>query len=36
MRTLAVAPCGHEATRALAQRIGSRTVACEERDQDRS
>ena len=28
-------PCGHEATRALARRIGSRTVACEERDQDR-
>ena len=27
--------CGHEATRALARRIGSRTVACEERDQDR-
>ena len=28
-------PCGHEATRALARRVGSRTVACEERDQDR-
>ena len=28
-------PCGQEATRALARRIGSRTVACEERDQDR-
>ena len=28
-------PCGHEATRAVARRIGSRTVACEERDQDR-
>ena len=27
--------CGHEVTRALARRIGSRTVACEERDQDR-
>ncbi len=28
-------PCGQEATRALARRIGSRPVACEERDRDR-
>ena len=28
-------PCGREATRALAGRIGGRTVACEERDRDR-
>ena len=27
--------CGREAARALASRIGSRPVACEERDQDR-
>ena len=27
-------PCGEQATRALAQRIGSRSVACEERDRD--
>lgn len=27
--------CGHEATRALSRRIGSRPVACEERDRDR-
>ena len=28
-------PCGEQATRALAGRIGGRTVSCEERDQDR-
>ena len=28
-------PCGQEATRALARRIGGRPVACEERDRDR-
>ena len=28
-------PCGREATRALARRIGGRPVACEERDRDR-
>ena len=28
-------PCGREAARALASRIGNRTVACEERDRDR-
>ncbi len=28
-------PCGQRATRALAGRIGGRTVACEERDRDR-
>ena len=28
-------PCGERATRALAGRIGSSTVACEERDRDR-
>ena len=28
-------PCGERATRALDQRIGSRTVSCEERDRDR-
>ena len=28
-------PCGREATRALAERIGSRAVTCEERDRDR-
>ena len=28
-------PCGEQATRALAGRIGSRPVACEERDRDR-
>ena len=28
-------PCGGEATRALAKRIGSRAVMCEERDRDR-
>lgn len=28
-------PCGERATRALASRIGSRTVNCEERDRDR-
>lgn len=28
-------PCGGEATRALARRIGGRPVACEERDRDR-
>ena len=28
-------PCGQDATRALARRIGGRPVACEERDRDR-
>ncbi len=28
-------PCGRRATRALAERLGSRTVICEERDPDR-
>ena len=28
-------PCGEQATRALAGRIGGRTVSCEERDRDR-
>ena len=28
-------PCGERATQALASRIGSRTVSCEERDRDR-